>query len=610
MTSKEIVQAYFTHMEEHGHKQVPNVSVIPNNDPTLLFVNSGMFPLVPYLSGEEHPLGKRLYNVQRSIRFFEDIDNVGKTIRHTTAFHMLGNWSLGDYFKKEQLSMLYAFYVKKLGLDIHRLYATVFAGDESAPKDTESIAILQDIFSSYGISAQVGNRIFTHGKEDNWWQRGDTPGELGGPDSEVFYYLGDGDASGKDPADYQDEFLEIGNSVFMQYRKTTDLRWEEMQQKNVDFGGGLERIALVVQGKKDIFETDNFAPIIQTVEFISKRKYGENETTRKAMRVLADHMRSASILAMDGVIPSNKDQGYILRRLLRRMVRYAQNLGITSQISPVLFDSVLSVPVIDWLYPEMKKQRDHIMQLFAQEETKFRRTLQVAEKRIRQLDFSKYPTEHELAQVAFDIFQSQGYPPEMFIEFLQESGKNINKTEFQKIYRSIFAKHQQQSRTGAEHKFKGGLADHNEQTIKYHTATHLIHQALSRILGESVRQEGSNITAQRLRFDFASTQKPTPEVVEHVSKKVNEIIAQALPVSYAILPKQEALKLGAKSFFKEKYPDQVKVYFIGGDVNHPLDSYSKEFCGGPHVKNTKEIGHISIDKVESIGNNMYRLYAR
>jgi len=614
MRSKDILDKYLDFFTKRGHKQVPNVSLVPENDPTLLYVNSGMFPLVPYLSGEPHPLGKRIMNVQRCLRFFEDLNNVGVTNRHTTAFHMLGNWSLGDYFKEEQLNWFYEFLVEVLGLDIDRIYATVFSGDNNAPKDDTSIDIIKSIFAKYKINARENERIYSYGKSDNWWQRGEAIGELGGPDSEVYYYIGrDGNGVGKNLADFQDEFLEIGNSVFMQYKKT-GTGWEELPQKNVDFGGGLERLAMVVQGCDDIYQTDNFFPIIDKLQKMSGQTYlTEDISQKKHMRIIADHMRASVFLAMDGVIPGNKDQGYILRRLLRRVVRSGRSLGLEKDISANL------VPVVGnmffWLYPELETSVKDMQALFGEEEDKFRKTLEKgyketekSQEKIRLLIEKK--DDSGLAELAFDIFQSYGYPLEMFVEDLKELSPEISEEIIQKVeekFNKVFGEHQAKSRSGAEQKFKGGLADHSEQVIKYHTATHLLHLGLRKVLGEQVIQHGSNITGERLRFDFNYSQKLTPKQISEVERLVNEQIEKALPVKSAIIAKEEALSTGALHAFNEKYGEQVKVYYIGQDLKKAV---SKEFCGGPHVQNTSEIGPLEIYKQDKIGEGLVRVYAR
>ncbi len=606
MTSEEILRQYFDFYGQSGHKQVPNVSLVPAGDSTLLFVNSGMFPLVPYLSGEPHPLGKRLMNVQRSMRF-EDIEEIGDN-RHTTAFHMLGNWSLGDYFKKEQLPWVYEFFIEKLGLSPERLFASIFAGDENAPRDDESIKIIQDIFKKHGLEAKVNERIFTYGKEDNWWQRGEAIGELGGPDSEIFYYMGKGSGTGKNPAENQDEFIEIGNSVFMQYQRT-ETGWQELPQKNVDFGGGLERIALVVQEKQDIFETDNFLPIIRKLETMSGKTYRESIEVTRAMRILADHIRAATLLAMDGVLPTNKDQGYALRRFLRRMVSFGQKLGIQENISSGLVPAVNEA--VGWLYPDLKRDAGRIREVFNDEEERFRETLRRGQKTLKErLSVRKEWSLEELGQIVFDLRQSHGLPFDISLEeinnILKKSPAELN--DIEKSAETLFAKHQEKSRLGAEQKFKGGLADHSREVVRYHTATHLLHQALRSILGSHVQQYGSNITKDRLRFDFSHPARLTDKEVTKVEKLINETIEKDLPVQSIVLPRAEAEKMGALHFFKEKYTDRVSVYFVGPTLE---EAFSKEFCGGPHVKDLSELSPtLKIYKQENVGKGIRRIYAK
>lgn len=605
MKSKEILEKYINFYKERNHVEIPNISLLPENDPTLLFVNSGMFPLVPYLTGQAvHPAGSRVVNVQRCLRF-EDLENIGKTLRHTTAFHMIGNWSFGDYFKKEQLPWVYEFLVEKLELDPNRLYATVFKGDESAPKDEESIEILKEIFQKYGIDAKEGERIFAYDKEENWWQRGEAVGELGGPDSEIFYYLGEGPISdGINPAENDDLFLEIGNSVFLQF-ELTENGWKEISQKNVDFGGGLERLALVKQGKQDIYETDNFWTIIEKVQKISGKKYGETEETKRLMRMVADHMRSSCLMAMDGVRPSNKDQGYILRRFLRKMIRAGYGLGINKDISVNLYDEV--VEILGWMYPQLEEKREEILQIFTKEEAKFRKVLEKGMRESEKLLQNFDGDEKALAKMGFDLYQSGGYPIEMFLQDIEDEGIRKNLVEIEKTYGELNKEHQQLSREGAEQKFAGGLADQSEQTVRYHTATHLLHWALREVLGGNVQQKGSNITGERLRFDFSHDKKITEKELNEITQKINEKIKEAIPVSFVDMSFEEAEKTGALHFFGEKYGESVKVYFIGKNLE---DAFSKEFCGGPHVSNTTEIGEIEIFKQKKIGEKIVRLYLR
>lgn len=607
MTSKEILTKYLEFYKKRGHKQIPNVSLVPEGDSTLLFVNSGMFPLVPYLSGQEHPLGKRLVNVQRALRF-EDMDDVGDN-RHTTAFHMIGNWSLGDYFKEEQLNWKYELLVKELGLDPNRLFSTVFAGDADAPKDSQSVEILKRVFAKYNIDAKEGEKIFAYGKKSNWWQRGDAIGELGGPDSEVYFYMkGTTVPKGMGPEDDEGNFFEICNSVFMQYHKT-EKGWEPLSQNNVDFGGGLERIAVAVQDKRDIFETDNFWPIVEKIQQITGKDYYFDEKTKRNTRILADHMRASTFLAMDGVIPGNKDQGYILRRLLRRMIRAGRGLGVEKDLSVNLVATVTEM--FAWLYPDLHSKTKNIEQLFAIEEEKFFNTLKrgsiFVDKVLNEMKTASPADAQALATKAFDLYQSVGYPAEIFLEELKDKGITTDETLFKKTFDDIFNKHQAVSRGGLEKKFKGGLADNSEATKKFHTATHLLQRALKNVLGDHVCQLGSNNNADRLRFDFPNMAKLLPAEIKQVEDEINSVVDRGLPVAYVMLPKEEAIKSGALYMTHETYPDTVKVYYIGKDLD---GAYSKEFCGGPHVDNTKEIGHIEIFKQESIGGGKQRVYAR
>ncbi len=602
MQSEEILKKYIAFYTTRSHVEIPAVSLVPENDPTLLYVNSGMFPLVPYLLGEKHPAGTRLVNVQRCLRFFEDLENVGETNRHTTAFHMLGNWSLNDYFKREQLTWAYEFYIEVLGLDPAKMYATVFAGDADAPKDTQSIDILTEIFAKYGITATEGERIFPYGKKDNWWQRGEALGELGGPDSEIFYYVGtNGTGLGQNPADNQDDFLEIGNSVFIQYEKTAQ-GWQEIAQKNVDFGGGLERVALILQHKHDIFETDNFWPIIEELQKMAGKNYSENPRVRKAMRILADHMRSATFLAMDGVVPSNKDQGYILRRLLRLMVRAGKELGVEN-ISSHLVPTVCNT--FAWLYPNLPDKQREISQIFATEENTFNKVLARGEAKAAKLLDGFTKDVSELAQLGFDLYQSDGYPIEIFLADAKDKGLITDTNPIEELYKNLVKSHQSKSREGAEKKFTGGLADQSEQTVKYHTTTHLLHWALREVLGTHVQQMGSNITGERLRFDFSHTAQLNDEQIAQVENLINTKIDENLPVGYEVLSKTDAEKTGALHFFGEKYGDTVKVYYIG---NSSDTAVSKEFCGGPHVARTGDLGHVKIFKQKKMGEKLVRVY--
>ena len=600
MNSKEIRNKFIAFYNQRNHKTIPSVSLIPENDSTLLFVNSGMFPLVPYLRGEKHPLGNRLVNYQRSFRT-DDIDDVGDN-RHTTFFEMLGNWSLGDYFKEEQLNWWYSFLIEEIGLDPNRLYQTVYLGSDSIPKDNESIKILKSIYSKYGVEAYEGPevinqeidftkfKIFAY-KDNNWWQRGDTVGELGGTDSETFYDTGKdhNSAFGEfcHPNCNCGRFIEIGNSVFMQYIKTLD-GWQELKNKNVDFGGGLERLTMVSSDMGSIFETDLFFPIISKIEDLSGKKYSDDI---KSFEIVADHIKASCFILGDvrGVQPSNKQQGYFVRRLIRRAIVYGGKLGIES------FGSDLAKEVVNIYkeyYPELVNNYDLIVSEIVKEEEKFRKTLNRGLK-----EFNKIESGIVSGKLAFDLYQTYGFPIEITKELAQEKGKNVDLDDFN----LEMNKHKGLSQTASAGMFKGGLADSSESTTRLHTATHILLYSLRNILGDSVVQKGSNITKERLRFDFSFTRKPTEEELKRIENMVNEIIADDLEVVKENMPLAEALNSGALSFFGEKYPSVVSVYSIG--------KISKEICLGPHVKRTSELGKFKIIKEESSGEGVRRIKA-
>jgi len=590
-------QLFAQHYKSHNHVEVPPIPLVPKDDPTTLFTGSGMQQLVPYLLGEVHPLGTRLYNIQRCIRA-QDIDEVGDN-RHDSFFEMVGNWSLGDYFKQEQLTWLFEFLVNQLHLDPHKLYVTVFKGIGDLPQDEEPIEIWKREFLKAGIKADIGNHIYLY--EGNWWSRAGAPstmpsGEPGGPDSEVFYEFTQVKHDAKfgavcHPNCDCGRFLEIGNSVFMQYKKNGDGTFSHLPKKNVDFGGGFERLIMAMEDNPDMFATSLFSPIISEVEKITNLSYSD-EKNKPAMRIIADHLKASVFLIKDGVHPSNKEQGYVLRRLLRRLtVKLRKLLGKLPSPDEVAAISNQVLSIYEGIYFNSREDIVLVQPIIVDEIKKFNISL---EKGIKLIE--KIPTID--GKIAFDLYQSYGFPLEVTEELYREKGQQIDKQQF--IVE--FNKHKELSRSASAGKFKGGLADQSEQTIKYHTATHLLHQVLFDVLGKDIRQEGSNITGERLRFDFYCNHKPTVDELAQVTNLLNSKIKETLPVEFKIIPKQEAEKLGAKSFFREKYPDMVKVYFIG--------DYSKEFCGGPHVKNTSEIGSFTIMKCEKIGNNLFRIYAK
>ena len=610
MTANELRQKYLDFWKSKNHAIISSASLIPENDSTLLFTNSGMFPLVPYLLGETHPAGVRLADSQKSFRT-EDIDEVGDS-RHNTFFEMLGNWSLGDYFKKEQLNWWFEFLVSELKMDPSKIYQSVYAGSEDGKisKDEEAIAILKEVFAKYNVSSEEGpvttgkgelgsglacdfskQRIFAY-RDKNWWKRGDTIGELGGPDSETFYDTGKehNPAYGEHCHPNCDcgKFLEIGNSVFMQYQKTAD-GWAELKNKNVDFGGGLERILMVISNENSIFKTDLFARIIAKIEELSGKKYADNV---KAFEVVADHIKSATFIVGDdkGVAPSNTDQGYIVRRLLRRAIRFGRGLGITKDMWT---KEVASVVINDYkdTYPELGRNQAFIEENFDKEEEKFNRTLENGLK-----EFNKINGDIDGAS-AFNLYQSYGFPVEITEELATEKGVKVDKAAFM----AELAKHQELSRTASAGKFKGGLADSSEETTKLHTAAHLLLAALRQVLGDHVSQKGSNITAERLRFDFSHPEKMTPEQIAEAERLVNEAISKQIPVSCEEISLEEAKNTGAMGVFDSKYGEKVKVYTAG--------DFSREICGGPHVNNTGDLGHFTIVKEESSSSGVRRIKA-
>lgn len=613
MTGTQIRQAYLDYFRQkpRSHAHIPPARLIPENDPTTLFTSSGMQQLVPYLKGEPHPMGTRLVDSQPSFRA-EDIDEVGDN-RHTTFFEMLGNWSLGDYFKAEQLPWFFEFLTQIVGLDPNRLYVTVFAGNDVVPPDTESIAIWQQLF---GTSAPARNgiegfhqdtKIYLYDAKKNWWSRAGIPanmpvGEIGGPDSEVFF---DFDPEGKlqlhQHSAYKDQpchvncdcgrFLEIGNSVFMQYIKT-ESGFTPLPKQNVDFGGGLERIAAAVNDNPDVFTIDLLFPLIQSIETLTGKSY-QDEVNKPAMRIIADHMRAATFLIAQGVSPSNKMQGYFLRRLIRRSLVKLRQLSpdatlenIAQAVLPIFSDSYLS-----------NAEVSHITSTIQEEQARFEKTLSKGLRIIKTT-----PASDINGKFAFDLYQSYGFPLEITEELVKEQGIAVNRDDF----RAEFKKHQDISRAGSQALFKGGLADHSEIIVKYHTTTHLLQAALRQILGNHVQQMGSNITAARLRFDFKHPDKLTPEQLQQVEALINQKIAEDLPVTKTIMPKTEALKSGAIAFFRDKYPDTVSVYTIG--KNPESDWFSKELCGGPHVSSTGVIGPVTIKKEEAVGAGVRRVY--
>ena len=611
-TSNEIRQKYLSFFEKRGHKIVPPASLVPENDPTTLFTASGMQPMVPYLLGQTHPAGRRIVDSQKSFRTV-DIDEVGDN-RHTTFFEMLGNWSLGDYFKKEQIEWMFEFLINEIGLDPQKLFVTVFIGDEknNIPKDTESGEIWKNLFVQKGIEAREveigseengykvgmqGGRIFYYDAKKNWWSRAGIPekmpvGEPGGADSEMFYEFSEIEHDKRfgehcHPNCDCGRFLEIGNNVFMEYRKNADKTFSKLAQRNIDFGGGLERLTMVANNNPDIIEINHRA-ILDYLEKVSGKKYRENKEETKAFRIIADHMKASVFLIADGVLPANTDRGYFVRRLIRRAVRYADFLGISDSFLSGLVEVVGNM--YKDFYPEILENFDTIALVISEEEKRFRETL------------TKGLKKFESGADPFILFSTYGFPIELTEELAKEKGIKIDKEDFLKK----MSEHQNLSRAGSEQKFKGGLGGTGEMEVKYHTATHLLHQALRDVLGNGVEQKGSNITAERLRFDFTHNLKMTEAEITEVENIVNQKIKENLPMQKVVMKKEEALKTGALHFFGDKYGEEVNVYFVGNNLE---SAYSKEFCGGPHVLNTGELGKFKIIKEEAISAGVRRIKA-
>jgi len=589
------------------HVVIKPASLVLQNDATTLFTSSGMQPLVPYLLGESHPKGSLLCDIQPCIRT-QDIEEVGDN-RHTTFFEMLGNWSLGKYFKEEQLAWKWEFLTKHLNLPTEKLYVTVFEGGMAVPKDEESARI----WKSLGV---LEDRIGYYGFDKSWWSRSGTPetmpeGEIGGPSSEVFYDFGK-DLKLHEASPYKDQachpncdcgrFIEICNSVFIQYLKEND-NLIELKQRNVDFGGGLERILMAINNNSDIFSTDVFSSIMKEIEEGTQKKYSDDKNKRE-MRVIADHIKAAVFLIVSGVIPSNKQQGYVLRRLLRRsaVAMYLLSGQISGNLLNIVDNGVLATydkfGSKDHYLIDRDRDRGMVMSIISKEIETFSETLERALRRFDKLD------DDQLDMEAFNLYSSYGFPFEVTQELSKKRGVDISKRTFDELNKT----HKELSQKVSSGFFKGGLADHSDQVIKYHTTTHLLHQALKDVFGPDVRQEGSNITTERLRFDARLKDKPSDEDIKRVEDLINKKIEASLPVYFLIMPKEDAEKIGAASFFKEKYDDMVKVYCIGGDPEHLDKAYSKEFCGGPHASNTSEIGIIKITKIKKIGDSLVRFY--
>ena len=624
MNAQEIRRAYLDFFKKRGHEEIPRALLVPQNDPTTLFTGSGMQPLIPYLLGEEHPSGNRLVDSQTCLRA-QDIDEVGDN-RHTTFFEMLGNWSLGDYFKAEQLPWFFEFLTKTVGLDAKKLYISCFMGDakNGIPKDEESAEIWKKLFSEKDIEAKAvdlgteqeaskrgvkpGERIFFYAGKPNWWCRSgkisDMPvGEPGGPDSEVFYEF--------DHVEHNPEygehchpncdcgrFMEIGNSVFMEYVRT-DKGFDKLPKQNVDFGGGLERIAAASINSDDVFKISLLWPIIEELEKLSGKTYDSHTVS---MRVIADHLRAATFLAIDGVTPSNKEQGYVMRRLVRRAIRQAFDLGIEQnfleQIVPVIADQYHED------YPEVARRRNEVISVLTKEEKVFRQTLR---KGIHMLN--KLAKDGLTGDEVFALYDTYGFPVELSLEEAYKQNIKVD-DNWQKQFDAKMAEQRERSQTAAKGTFKGGLGGHTDMHKKYHTATHLMYKALRMVLGDHVIQRGSNITEERLRFDFSHPEKVTPEQIAEVEKIVNEQVEKDLPMGWQEMNTKKALADGVLGAFGDKYGETVKVYTAGDPDG---EWFSKEICGGPHVDHTGELGEhgkkFKITKEEASSAGIRRIKA-
>lgn len=652
MTTEQIRSKFLKFFESKDHAVIPRANLVPQEDPTTLFTGSGMQPLIPYLLGQKHPDGRKLVNSQTCFRA-EDIDEVGNS-RHTTFFEMLGNWSLGEYFKEKQLPWFFEFITDEVGLDPEKLYVTAFAGDPKygIPRDNESAEIWKGLLSQKGVSAievvigsesagykrgiKTGERIFYYDAKKNWWSRAGAPedmpaGEPGGPDSEVFY-----DVGLKHDKSYGENchpncdcgrFIEVGNSVFMQYVKREDGGFDRLAQRNVDFGGGLERLAAAAEGSGDMFKISILWPIIEKLQELSGVDYQDQTVP---MRIIADHLRAATFLAVDGVVPSNTAQGYVMRRFIRRAIRQALVLDLREDFMYQV------VPVITGLYadayPEAKERQKQVMDVLVREETQFRKTLERGLKEFEKLvlEEARYfkdgvetgahnvleEREYESrfvkvlrAEVAFKLFDTYGFPLELTVEEAEK--RNIQlETGFYESFNKLMAEQKERSRTAGVGVFKGGLADHSDMSTKYHTATHLMYKALRLVLGEHVVQRGSNITPERLRFDFSHPQKMTPNEIGEVERIVNENIQKDWPMGWRELPTKEALESGVLGAFGDKYGQTVKVYTAGDPDG---EWYSQEICGGPHVERTGQLGEggkrFKIQKEESSAAGVRRIKA-
>ncbi len=581
MKAIEIRKKYLNFFKNHGHAVIPSAPLIPENDSSVLFTTAGMQPLVPYLLGEPHPQGKRLTDYQKCVRT-NDIEEVGDN-RHLTYFEMLGNWSLGDYFKEESIQMSYDFLTQELQIPAEKISVTCFAGDEDCARDE----VTAECWKKAGIPEE---RIYYFGKDDNWWIAGET-GPCG-PDTEMFYDTGKPKCSPNcNPSCGCGKYVEIWNNVFMEFYKDENGKYTKLKQKNVDTGLGIERMTMILEGKETPFETELFSHIMDKLVELQKV---DNISSR---RIIAEHLRSSMMIIADGGRPSNIDRGYILRRLIRRMIRHMNKLEISLDELSTLIE--LNVENLKEMYPELENKKEIIKNVILEEKDKFVKTLTKGEKEFEKeiAEIRKQGKEVVDGKIVFRLYDTYGFPPEVTEELAQENGMKIDKEEFNKL----FKEHQEKSRAGSEQKFKGGLASTGEMETKYHTATHLLNAALKQVLGQHVHQKGSNITAERMRFDFSHPSKMTDEEKQKTEDLVNSWIQSAIPVEHMEMKKEEAIKMGAEAMFIEKYGDIVSVYKIG--------DFSLEVCGGPHVHNTSELGHFKIKKEESSSSGVRRIKA-
>ena len=595
MHARELIDKYLQFFQDRGHAVIPGASLVPENDPSVLFTTAGMHPLVPYLMGERHPAGQRLVDVQACLRT-DDIDKVFDGF-HQTFFLMLGNWSLGDYFKDESIAMSFEFMTSDewLGLPAERIHVTTSGGDENAPRDLKSVEIWQQLFASSGIEARVGERIWPLGNSDNWWG---PVGETGpcGPDTEMFYDTGKPPCGPDcDPSCSCGKYIEIWNNVFMEYDRQADGTYRPLAQKNVDTGMGVARVAAVTSGfGEDDYRTELFAPIVAEVERLSGRSYGQDTSATRSMRVIADHLRSAVFAISDGVLPSNVERGYVVRRLIRRAIRHGLLLGIEGP----LVSSIVAVVIDGYrdLYPELGVRKESVVSALTEEEGRFSQALTRGLAQFERLVAGR-PSQVITGEEAFDLFQTYGFPLELTVEMARERSLSVDEPGFGKA----FERHQAISRAGMDRRFAGGLGDHSSATVKLHTATHLLNAALRQILGPHVEQRGSNITPERLRFDFSHPERVSANDLRQIEDLVNAAIEADLPVTSESMSLAQARDTAAVAVFGERYSDQVNVYSIG--------DYSREVCGGPHVASTRQLGRFRIVKEQSSSRGVRRIRA-